>query len=93
LNGKGSNARKVDAVVLAFICYEINPGDFANIVSGNGNRTASASAPNPPPVGTGGSLGSRMLRENLCEVATQRHAGEGRRLQFASGRYNSRQHK
>jgi hypothetical protein len=93
LNEKGCNARNVDVVLLASIRYEINPGNFANIIGGNGNRTTSASAPNPPLAGTiGGSLGSGMFRENLCEVTTQRHAGKGRRLWFASGRYNSRQH-
>jgi hypothetical protein len=92
LNGKGSNTRKVDVVVLAFICCEINPSDIAKVIGGNGNRTASVPAPNPPLARAGGSLGSGMLREDLSKVATQRHACEGRPLHFASGRYNSRQH-
>jgi hypothetical protein len=92
LNGKGSNTRKVDVVVRAFICYEINPGNVTKIIGGNGNGAPSPSAPNPPLAGIGRSLGSGIFRENLREVATQRHACQGRLLQFSSGRYSSRQH-
>ncbi len=93
LYGKGSDTRKVDVVVLTFSRYKINPDDVAKVIGGNGNRTASASAPSPTLAGIGRSLGSAMFRENLREVATQRHAGEGGCFQFASGRHGSRQHK